>query len=223
MAKDSAAEIKENLAGIEAGIAESCTRVGRNASEVKVLAATKSQSVEKIQAAIDAGIKICGENYLQEAEKKINEIGPVVQWHFIGHLQSNKAKKAVELFDCIQSVDTAKLARKIDNACQKPFSVFIGVNIGREENKFGVLPENLQAFYSEIKELPNLDIKGLFCMAPFLPPEKTRPYFKEMRQLAEKLSLKELSMGTSNDYSAAVEEGSTMVRNGTALFGKREK
>ncbi len=223
MAKDLAAEIEENLVGIEKDIAESCARVGRNANKVKVLAATKSQSVEKIQAAIDAGIKICGENYLQEAEKKINEIGPAAKWHFIGHLQTNKAKKAVELFDCIQSVDTAKLARKIDNACRKPFSVFIEVNIGREENKFGLLPENLQSFYSEISELPNLDVKGLFCMAPFLFPEQTRPYFKEMQRLAENLSLKELSMGTSNDYFTAVEEGSTMIRIGTALFGEREK
>lgn len=218
----SAEKVKENFFEIEKAIAESCARAGRNANEVKILAATKSQPIEKIQVAIEAGIKICGENYVAEAEKKINEIGNAVEWHFIGHLQSNKVKKAVELFDCIHSVDSLKLAQKINNSVTVPFPVFIEVNIGREESKFGILPEDVPSFYREIAKLHNLEVKGLFCMAPFLSAEQIRPHFQKMRQLAEQLSLKELSMGMSNDYLAAVEEGSTMIRIGTALFGKRD-
>ncbi len=222
MAENLSTEVKENLARIRKAIAQSCAKAGRNQNEVRVLAATKSQPVEKVQAAIDAGVKICGENYVSEAEEKINELGKAVEWHFIGHLQGNKVKKAVQLFDCIQSVDRLKLAQKIDKAVTAPFSVFIEVNIGGEESKFGVLPENLPSFYEEIVKLSNLKVKGLFCMAPFLTGEQTRPFFQRMRQLSEQLSLKELSMGMSNDFSIAVEEGSTMVRLGTTLFGKRK-
>lgn len=223
MAQDSLAEkkVKENFAAIQKNIAIACTKVGRNPSEVGILAATKAQPFEKIKAAIAGGIVICGENYLQEAEKKINEIGRDVQWHFIGHLQGNKSKKAVELFDCIQTVDSITLASKISSAAEKPFPIFIEVNIAKEKSKFGVLPENLQSFFDEIKKLSNLQIRGLMCIAPFLSPEQARPYFQRMRQLAQQLGLKELSMGMSNDYIVAVEEGSTMARIGTALLGKR--
>lgn len=211
---------RERLANIKARIDEACSNSKRNPAEIKILAATKGRSVAQIREAISAGITLCGENYLQEAEKKIEEIGNAVEWHFIGHLQSNKAKKAVELFDCIQSVDSIKLAGKISNAVQKPFPIFIEVNIAEEKTKFGVLPEKLPSFYTEIKKLPNLDMQGLMCMAPLLPSEQTRPYFRKMKVLAEQLSLRELSMGMSNDYCIAIEEGSTMVRLGTVLFGE---
>jgi len=218
-----AKKVKEDFSKIEKVVAESCTKARRNPGEVRILAATKSQPIEKIQAAIEAGIKICGENYVAEAEEKINKIGKAVEWHFIGHLQSNKTKKAVGLFDCIQSVDSLKLAKKIDNTASKPFPIFIAVNIGKEKSKFGVLPENLCSLYSEITKFPNLDVRGLFCIAPFLPSEQTRIYFQKMKQLAEQLSLKELSMGMSRDYTVAIEGGSTMIRLGTTLFGKRKE
>ncbi len=215
--------IEANLLKIRAQISSACAKSHRSSAEITVLAATKSQPVEKIQAAIAAGISICGENYVQEAERKINEIGGSVQWHFIGHLQSNKAKKAVQLFDCIQSVDSVKLAGRINDAAEEPFPVFIEVNIAKEESKFGVLPGNAASVYAEIKQFQNLRVKGLFCMAPFLQAEQTRPFFRKMRELALQLSLPELSMGMSNDYAVAVEEGSTMVRIGTALFGERKE
>ncbi len=216
-------EIEQNLVAIRARIDEAFAKHNRAPSEVQILAATKTQPVEKIQRAISAGIKVCGENYLQEAEKKILEIGNAVEWHFIGHLQSNKAKKAVELFDCIQGVDSLKLAQKISNAVQKPFPIFIEVNIGEEKSKFGVLPQNFATLYTEIMQIPNIEVRGLMCMAPFVSKVETRPFFQKMKQLATEQSIKELSMGMSNDFEVAVEEGATMPRLGTAIFGKREK
>jgi pyridoxal phosphate enzyme (YggS family) len=215
--------ISQNLATIRKQISTACTKSGRKPEEVSILAATKGRTVDQVNEVIAAGISVCGENYLQEAEKKIAEIGSKVEWHFIGHLQSNKAKKAVELFDCIQSVDSAKLAGKINDAAEKPFPVFIEVNIGEEKTKFGVLPKNVATLFQEIKELPNLKIRGLFCMAPFVEPEHARSFFQKMKQLTNQLSLKELSMGMSNDFAIAVEEGATTIRLGTAIFGKREK
>ena len=208
--------IKENLETIRKQIG----LIPHN-QNVKILAATKSQPAEKIQEALEAGLSLFGENYLQEAEKKISEF-PKAEWHFIGHLQSNKAKKAVSLFDCIQTVDSVKLASKINDSVSKSFPIFLEVNIGSEKTKFGVLPENLPSFFNELKQFSNLDIKGLFCMAPFVPKEQTRTHFQKMRSLSQKLSLKGLSMGMSNDFQIAVEEGSSMVRLGTALFGERK-
>lgn len=215
--------IEENLLKTRGQINSACAKYGRDLESVSILAATKDQPVERIREAISLGVNFCGENYLQDAEKKISEIGSLVEWHFIGHMQSNKAKRAVELFDCIQSVDSAKLARKISDAAENPFPIFIEVNIGGEKSKFGVFPEKLAPLHQEISQLPNLKIRGLFCMAPFVAPEQTRPFFQKMAQLAKQLSLKELSMGTSNDFAVAVEEGSTMIRLGTAIFGEREK
>lgn len=213
--------ISQNLQRARQKTNSACAASGRNPSAVKILAATKGRPVEKIRAAVDAGISLCGENYVQEAEHKIAEIGKAVEWHFVGHLQSNKAKKAVQLFSCIQTVDSLKLARKINDASEKPFPVFVGVNIAEEETKFGVKPSELSPFFSQLKEFPNLEVMGLFCMAPFLPRGQTRPFFQKMSVLAQQLSLRELSMGMSNDFGIAIEEGSTMVRLGTALFGKR--
>ncbi|MBN2067730.1 MAG: YggS family pyridoxal phosphate-dependent enzyme [Candidatus Diapherotrites archaeon] len=214
--------ISRNFQKILQNISLACSKSGRPLDSVKVLAATKSQPIEKINAAIDAGISVCGENYVQEAERKISEIGNAVEWHFIGHLQGNKARKAVELFDCIQAVDSAKLARKINDAASGKFPIFIEVNIAREETKFGVPPEKLPSFYEELRQFPNLQVRGLFCMAPFLSAEEVRPYFQKMQKLSQELALNELSMGMSSDFQTAVEQGSTMVRVGTALFGERE-
>lgn len=215
-------ELTNNLAEIKKNIELSCIKAGKNPDSVKILAATKGQPVEKINSVIANGIKICGENYVKEAENKINEIGNRAEWHFIGHLQSNKVKKAVEIFDCIQTLDSVKLAKKIDDIAEKPFPVLIEVNIGKEKNKFGIKPEGVFSFYDSLNEFHNLNIKGLFCMAPFVPAEQARKYFQLMKQLNSKLCLSELSMGMSNDYFVAIEEDSSMIRIGTALFGERK-
>ncbi len=209
--------VKESLEKIREKIS-----LAPHPQKAKILAASKSQPIEKIQEAAAAGVKLFGENYLQEAEKKISQ-EPNLEWHFIGHLQTNKAKKAVELFKCIQTVDSLKLAKKINDASPKPFPVFLELNIASEKNKFGIKPEKLEPFFANLKQFQNLEVKGLFCMAPFMPKEQTRPFFQKMRSLSQTLSLKELSMGMSNDYTIAIEEGATMVRIGTALFGEREK
>jgi hypothetical protein len=208
--------VKEKLNAVKSQLAQT-----KHSPGLKILAASKSQPIEKIREAKEAGIALFGENYLQEAGKKISEF-PGLEWHFIGHLQSNKAKKAVSLFQCIQTLDSTKLAGKISDAAEKPFPVFIEVNIAKEKTKFGVTPEKLPEFHKQLNQFPNLDIRGLFCMAPFLPKEQTRPFFQKMPSLAQKLSLKELSMGMSNDYTVAAEEGATLLRLGTALFGKRQ-
>lgn len=215
-------ELINNLAEIKKNIELSCVKAGRNSNSVKIVAATKGQSVEKINSVIANGIKFCGENYVKEAEKKINEIGNRAEWHFIGHLQSNKVKKAVEIFDCIQTLDSVKLAKKIDGIAEKPFPVLIEVNIGKEKSKFGISPENVFSFYNSLNDFHNLNIKGLFCLAPFVSAEQAREHFQLMKQLNSKLCLSELSMGMSNDYFVAIEEGSTMIRIGTALFGERK-
>lgn len=225
----SPAEISGNLRKINQDIAAACAKSSRQPADVSVLAAAKDQSPEKIRAAIAAGIAIFGENYLQEAESKISEIGRGVQWHLIGHLQSNKAKKAAQLFDMVQTVDSAKLAGKLNDAAEKKLLVLVEVNIGEEPQKFGVLPANLLPFVSSLSGFQNIEIQGLMCMPPLLPPEQTRPYFKKEFSLFQQLkSIKQqnlnpttLSMGMSSDFAVAVEEGSTMVRIGTALFGPR--
>ncbi|MCX6799184.1 MAG: YggS family pyridoxal phosphate-dependent enzyme [Candidatus Diapherotrites archaeon] len=223
-------KIKENLYRINEQIKQACAAAGRSPSGVSILAATKSQPIEKIHAAVAAGIKICGENYLQEAERKINEIGSCVEWHFIGHLQSNKAKKAGHLFDVVQTVDSAKLASRLNDAAEKKLPVLVEVNIGEEAQKFGVMPAGLAAFIRSLSELKNLEIQGLMCMPPLLPPEQARAYFKRMFSFFQQLKIlnqqnlnpKILSMGMSNDFAVAVEEGATMVRIGTALLGERK-
>lgn len=236
MPQNSLAEekISQNLREIRRNIASACAVSGRNSGEISILAAAKSQPPEKILSAVSAGITIFGENYLQEAEKKISEIGRNVQWHFIGHLQANKAKKAAQLFGMVQTVDSLKVAQKLDAASvseNKILPILIEVNIGEEPQKFGVLPAGIPEFVRSLSGLKNLEIRGLMCMPPLLPAEQTRPYFKKMSCLFRQLkAVKQnnlnpaiLSMGMSADYTAAVEEGSTMVRIGTALFGERKK
>jgi hypothetical protein len=224
--------IKERLEKIKSGIALSCAKTGRPPGEISILAATKSQPPEKILAAVSVGIAIFGENYLQEAEKKISEIGRNVQWHFIGHLQANKAKKAGQLFDMVQTVDSLKVAQKLDAASaseNKVLPILIEVNIGEEPQKFGVLPAGVPEFVRSLSGLKNLEIRGLMCMPPQLPAEQARLCFKKMSQIflqlksarQGNLNPKTLSMGMSGDFTVAVEEGSTMVRIGTALFGDR--
>lgn len=200
---------------------------------VELVAAAKQQSPENILAAIEAGIRIIGENYVQEAAEAFLVIGKRAQWSFIGHLQKNKVKKAVEIFDFIETVDSLELAAEINKRCAalgKIMPVLIEVNSGREPQKFGTLPEEVEPLARAITGLPNLKLRGLMTMGPFEgDPEEARPYFRLTRQLFEQLKalnlpgakLNILSMGMTNSYQVAIEEGATRVRLGTRIFGPR--
>lgn len=201
---------------------------------VELVAAAKQNPPEKVLAAIEAGIKIIGENYVQEAASAFQLIGRRVQWSFIGHLQKNKVKKAVEIFDLIETVDSLELAEEINRraaAAGLVMPVLIEVNSGREPQKFGVLPENVEDLARAIATLPHLRLRGLMTMGPFEGnPEEARPYFRLTRQLFEKLKdlglpgteINVLSMGMTNSYRVAIEEGATRVRLGTRIFGPRQ-
>ncbi len=196
-------------------------------ANVKILAATKTRTTAEIQEAVDSGISIIGENYVQEAEKKYPYIKGDIEKHCIGHLQKNKIKKALEIFDVIETVDSLDIAKEIDKRTKKQIPTYIEVNIGKETKKTGVLPENLEILIEEISKLKNVKITGLMTMAPFFEDiEKIRPYFKEMKRLFDKIhkkypSIAILSMGMSDSYKIAIEEGANLIRLGTAIFGRR--
>ncbi len=201
---------------------------------VHLVCATKGRSVEEILEAIKAGVKIIGENYVQEAEKKYSIIGEKVSWHFIGHLQTNKVKKALQIFDMIETVDSVKLASEINKYAKKKeiiYPVLIEINSGREAQKSGVFPEEAENLIREISRFENIKVEGLMTMGPFFEePEKIRPYFRLTKELFDnfkKLSLpnvemKYLSMGMSDTWKIAIEEGANIVRIGTLIFGPRK-
>ena len=200
---------------------------------VMLVAAAKTRSPEEVQAVIDAGIKILGYNYLQEAERIYQIIGNKVQWHMIGHLQRNKVKIAVDLFDMIETIDTIKLAEEVNKRCtaiNKIMPVLIEINSGKELNKTGVLPEDVDELIKQISSFPNIHVQGLMTMGPiFGNPEDARPYFKTTKLIFDRLikagipnvEMRYLSMGMSNSYKVAIEEGANIVRIGTKLFGER--
>jgi pyridoxal phosphate enzyme (YggS family) len=200
---------------------------------VLLVAATKTRSPEEVKAAIAAGVSIIGYNYVQEAEQMYQHIKNIVKWHLIGHLQSNKAKRAVQIFDMIETIDSFKIANTVNRHCAemgKIMPVLIEINSGRESSKTGVLPENTESLIREISSLVHLRILGLMTMGPrFGNPEDSRPYFKKTKVLFEHLSkadipnveMKHLSMGMSNSYKIAIDEGANIVRIGTKLFGER--
>lgn len=201
---------------------------------VELEAAAKTRSAEEVLEVIEAGVKIIGENYVQEAEKVCAIVGNKVSWHFIGHLQKNKVKKAVCLCDMIETVDSVEIAKEIDKRCSqigKTMPVLIEVNSGREEQKSGVLPEDTEQLVREISELQNIEMMGLMTMGPLSgDPEDARPYFVETKKIFDQLrkldlpdvAMKYLSMGMTNSYKVALEEGANIVRIGTAIFGKRD-
>lgn len=201
---------------------------------VQLVAAAKTRTVAEILKAIQAGLTIIGHNYVQEAERAFEAIGPEARWHMIGHLQSNKAKKAVKIFDMIETVDSLKLAKAIDKACRninKSMPVLIEINSGEEPQKAGVMPADAVSLVKEISELENVRIMGLMTMGPFSgDPEDARPYFQKTRQLFKDIEqanlpgieMKYLSMGMSNSYRVALEEGANLVRIGTRIFGERD-
>ncbi len=222
--------IKENLLRVRERIERAAQRAGRDPKEIKLVAVSKTVEVDRVQEAIEAGVSILGENYVQEAQKKIEALGKPVSWHFIGHLQSNKAKYAVRLFDVIHSIDSIPLAEELNRKAEEPdrvIGVMIEVNLSGEATKFGTDEERVLNLAKKIQQLKHLSLEGLMTMPPYFDsPEMSRPYYAALRELKEKMmkegaQMKELSMGMSNDFEIAVEEGATYVRVGTAIFGPR--
>jgi len=202
-------------------------------SGVELVAASKTRTPEEILQAIQAGIKIIGQNYVQEAQKAYSIIGKQAKWHFIGHLQRNKVKKAVEIFDMIETVDSIALASEIDKRCRrldKIMPILIEINSGREQQKYGIFPEDTEGLINKISILKNIKIKGIMTMGPrFGNPEDARPYFVETKKVFDKIrtlnipsvEMRYLSMGMTNSYRVAIEEGANLVRIGSKIFGAR--
>ncbi len=216
-------------------IKENVERVLRDLPEgVELVAAAKTRTAEEILEAIEAGVKIIGENYIQEASQAFNVIGKRVRWHFIGHLQRNKVQKAVQIFDLIETADSFEITKEIDKKCKaidRIMPVLIEVNSGREEQKFGVLPEDAENLIKKVYTLKNIKVIGLMTMGPrFGNPEDSRPYFEETKKIFEKVKglnlpnveMRYLSMGMTNSYKIAIEEGANIVRIGTKIFGERD-
>ncbi len=218
--------IAKNINQIQQNINIACHKKNRLPTEITLLGVTKTVSPERIQEAMDAGLTFFGENRVQEAKEKIKISNKPLHWHFIGHLQTNKAKEAIELFEIIQSVDSMRLAEKLNQAAEetnKILPILLEVNIGQEITKHGFLEEEVLGISKKINQLSNIQIKGLMTVAPYSEnPENVRPFFKKMKNLFCRLEKPEiLSMGMSHDYRIAIEEGSTMIRLGQAIFGAR--
>lgn len=223
-----------NLDNIRQSIALAAGKAGRNPDEIQLLAVSKRVDAATVKKAWQCGQSLFGENFVQEAQSKIELLDPSITWHFIGHLQSNKAKLAARLFGLIETVDRLKLARSLNRHAaelSKTLDILIQVNVGEERQKSGVLPQNAEQLIREIGELEHLRIRGLMTMPPFTDnPELSRPHFRSLKKIADEFSVKGyfsndapfiLSMGMSGDYPVAIEEGATLVRVGTAIFGKR--
>ncbi|NLU09956.1 MAG: YggS family pyridoxal phosphate-dependent enzyme [Tepidanaerobacter acetatoxydans] len=227
--------LEENIANIKSRIKFAAERAGRNPENIDIVAVTKTIPPEIIQKAVDSGLVLLGENRVQEARDKKELVKGNVQWHLIGHLQRNKVKMALGLFSMIQSVDSLPLAEEIQKRAeqiQQTIDVLVQVNIGREKTKYGIDPDNTKSFIEKIALFPNLRVRGLMAIAPFKQnPEEVRPYFRQLREIFENIkqapinnvNMEYLSMGMSNDFEVAVEEGANMVRIGTGVFGAREK
>ena len=230
-------DIRANLAEVRRRMEQAAARVGRNADEIKLVAVSKLHPADTLRNAIAAGANVFGENKVQEAEDKIAEVGrDAAEWHLIGHLQSNKARKAVQLFDIIHSVDSLELAERLERICSEDgrneLSIFVQVDLAGEETKSGVAKSDLPALVAYLKTCKRLRFNGLMLLPPFFEEaEATRPYFKRLRAIRDDLASQnaftnargELSMGMSHDFEIAIEEGATVVRVGTAIFGARSR
>jgi len=227
------ATVSGHVAEIRKRIEAAASRAGRSALEVRLMAVTKTVEDKRILEAIQAGIGILGENYVQEAKRKIELMGHAAEWHLIGHLQTNKAKYAVRLFDMIHSVDRLEVAEELDKRCAavgRIMKILIEVNVSGEMTKRGMEPQRILSMAHQLASMKNLSVQGLMTMAPWADdPEETRPCFRALRQLRDRIgeagipgiTMKELSMGMSEDYEVAVEEGATIVRIGRSIFGER--
>jgi pyridoxal phosphate enzyme (YggS family) len=226
--------IKPNLNRIRERMQEAAKKSGRSFQEIKLICVTKNATIQQIKEAIACGITDIGENKVGDGVLKYNQLGDLAKnltWHMIGHLQTNKVKKALDIFDAVHSLDSLKLAFEIDKRAQdlkKKVTSLVEVNTSGEQSKYGVRSDEAETLIRKISSLPNLRIIGLMTLAPIVKePQKARPYFIQLRQIKEKINslripninLTELSMGMTQDFEAAIEEGATMVRIGTAIFG----
>jgi len=217
--------LDQRLAAVRERMTRAAQRAGRKLAEINLLAVTKVFPAEAVREAYDLGLREFGENYVQEFESKASQLQGLdgARFHLIGHLQSNKAKRAAELFQVIQTVDSAKLAKRLNEA-NVPLEIMLEVKLSVEEAKSGADPGELPALIEAVRGCPNLRLTGLMTMPPWSDdPEASRPYFRQLRELGERHGLHGLSMGMSHDLETAIEEGSTCIRVGTALFGKRKK
>ena len=225
--------LKENLESVEEKIQEACKKSGRNREDVTLIAVSKTKPVETLQEAYDLGVRVFGENKVQELTEKYDSLPKDIHWHMIGHLQRNKVKYIIDKVDLIHSVDSIRLAETIDKEAQKHdliANILVEVNVAKEESKFGLMPEEVDGFIDEIANLQHIQVKGLMTIAPFVEnPEKNRTVFADLRKLSvdiakekvDNVNMSILSMGMTNDFEVAIEEGATMVRIGTAIFGER--
>ena len=217
--------IAEKLAGVRSRIDAACAHAGRPPDSVSRVGVSKGFDADAIAAAYEAGLRDIGENRVQEAVEKIETLsarGITPRWHLIGHLQTNKAKTAAERFAIIQSVDSQRVAEALSRAAVASLPVLLEVNVAEEASKYGFTPEEVAPALSAIAALPHLDVRGLMTVAPLTgQPETVRPVFRRLRELRDALGLQEISMGMTNDFEVAIEEGATMVRVGRAIFGDR--
>jgi pyridoxal phosphate enzyme (YggS family) len=227
------ASIAENLGRVRAHIAQAAAKVGRAASDIELVAITKTHPAEKVREAIEAGQTLFGESRVQEARAKIPELPSNLRWHFVGHLQKNKIRQTLPLFELIQSVDSRELAQDINRVAEEEGMhprVLLEVNVAGEGSKFGFVPDKLRAEMESLLALPRLSILGLMTIPPLAKEaEASRKFFVQLRELRDCLQtefhvdLAQLSMGMTQDFAVAVEEGATLVRVGTAIFGERSK
>ncbi|OPX17745.1 YggS family pyridoxal phosphate enzyme [candidate division WOR-3 bacterium 4484_100] len=223
--------IRENIEALNKRVAEAAARVGRTPDEITIVAVAKTFPVEKILEAVESGIRIIGENRVQEAKQKFVRLGNVVEWHMVGHLQTNKVKDALKIFRMIHSLDSIRLAREIDRRAEKPIDCLIEVNTSQEPSKFGIKPNELIQFYEALHPFKQLNIVGLMTIGPgwaIQDPEASRSCFRLLRELRDELArafdqpFPILSMGMTSDFEVAIEEGSNLIRVGTAIFGPRD-
>jgi len=223
--------IKNNLEIINEKIKKAALKANRHPEEIKLVAVTKTATIEQIKDALSAGVKIIGENKVQEAKEKYQILTTDTEWHLVGHLQTNKVKYAIEIFDCIQSMDSIKLAKEIDRRSLqfgKITNVLVEVNVSGEETKYGIKPEEVKPFLKEISKFSRIRVRGLMTIAPIGEvKEEVRPYFRKLRELFKEIKSKNiknvkmdyLSMGMTDDFEVAIEEGANMVRIGRGIFG----
>lgn len=226
--------LKENLENVEEKIQEACRRSGRKREDITLIAVSKTKPIETLQHAYDLGVRVFGENKVQELSEKYDALPDDIHWHMIGHLQRNKIKYIIGKTELIHSVDSLRLAEAIEKEAAKrnlTADVLMEVNIAREESKFGLLPEEVDEFIEKVQKLPHLQVKGLMTIAPFVEnPEENREVFAQLKKLsvdiatknAHNITMSILSMGMTNDYQIAIEEGATMIRVGTGIFGARD-
>lgn len=226
--------LKENLEYVESQIREACERSGRAREEVTLIAVSKTKPVSVLKEAYDLGVRVFGENKVQELADKYEALPKDIRWHMIGHLQRNKVKYIIDKVELIHSVDSLRLAETIEKEAAKhniTANILIEVNVAKEDSKFGLMPEELNEFVFEVAKFPHIQVQGLMTIAPFVDdPEENRGIFQRLRKLSvdiaaknvDNITMRILSMGMTNDYTVAVEEGAAMVRVGTGIFGARD-